>query len=201
MKYFLKSALKTSINYFIVLVIFLIFLYTFIAIAGDNFTKWLPVYSALNFLFLFFILYTDYKLLAVKEKRPQYEIKSYPLKGVFLGLVGSIPIVAIFIVLSAFKTENELLARLIELAIDGILGPLYFIIRAIGGTPAAYAVAIFTVPAIVTLGYLAGYYNFSLRQALGRKNDTNLKVDKAFKPSPWNPSVEQKPKKKQRYGK
>lgn len=206
MKYFLRNALRTSLDYLIVLVIFLVFLYTFIAITGEHFTKWLPFYSAINFLILFFILYGDYRQLAIREKRPQYDIKTYPLKGVPLGLVGCVPIVALFIILSVIKTDDELLARLMEIAIDGVLGPLYFIANAIGNSPYAYAVAILMVPVIVTLGYLAGYYDFSLRNALSGKKEVNSK-DKAFKPSPWNPSVEQQEKKKnqkqkqkQRYG-
>ena len=205
MKYFLRNALRTSLDYLIVLVIFLVFLYTFIAITGEHFTKWLPFYSAINFLILFFILYGDYRQLAIREKRPQYEIKTYPLKGVPLGLVGCVPIVALFIILSVIKTDDELLARLMEIAIDGVLGPLYFIANAIGNSPYAYAVAILMVPVIVTLGYLAGYYDFSLRNALSGKKEVNSK-DKAFKPSPGIPPLnnrkeeKSKQKQKQRYG-
>lgn len=199
-KYFLRKALKTSIDYLVVLLIFLVFLYTFVAITGGKFTGWFPVYSIVNFIILFFILYSDYKQLAAKEKKPQYGLKSYPIKGLYLGIVGFIPMVVVFFILLMINIQDEALAKLMNLFADGVLGPVYFIVQAGGGTVVAYAAAILAVPAIVTLGYLAGYYDFSIRGGLGKKKETVSKVDKAFEPSPWNPTVTatEKTKKKKR---
>ncbi len=194
MKYFVRKALKTSADYVIVLIIYVVFLYTFVAITGDKFYNWLPVYSAVSFLLLFLILYNDFKMLAMKERRPQYNLNPYRLKGLYMGVLGFLPIVIAVTVLFSIRFEDELSARLAELVAKGILGPVYFILRAGGETFLTYACAMFTVPAIAALGYLAGYYNFSIRKLFGGKKETTSGVDKAYEPSPWNPAVKKNDK-------
>lgn len=194
MKYFVRKALKTSVDYAIVLVIYVIFLYTFVAITGDKFYNWLPVYSVVNFLLLFLILYNDYKMLAMKERKPQYNLNPYRLKGFYMGVLGFLPVVIAVTVLFSIRFEDELAARLAELVAKGFLGPVYFILRAGGETFLTYAGAMFTVPAIAALGYLAGYHNFSIRNLFGKKKETTSSVDKAYEPSPWNPAAKKKDK-------
>ena len=95
MKDYIKNGFRVFVDYLISLVIFGVVLYTFLAITKDNYSKWIPVYSFLNFLLLYFMVYSDLKKLAIKEKRPQYNLKPYPLKGLILGFIGFLPLIII----------------------------------------------------------------------------------------------------------
>jgi hypothetical protein len=186
----LKGGLKVLTGYLISLVVFIIFLYPFIGITKDNFYKWLPVYSIIFFLLMLVLIYTDIRKLAAKEKRPQYDLNPYPFKGFILGLIGFSPIILIELIYPLIVLDSETLVRIKHLALNTILGPLYFIIRFAGGTAAAYVIASLIVPLIAMLAYLAGYYGLGADKSLKASlNDRNASSTQEFKKSPWNPST------------
>jgi hypothetical protein len=190
---YLKSGLKVLVDYLISLLVFGIFIYVFISITGDNFSRWLPVYSFVIFLLTFLILYSDFKKIAVKEKRPQYDLKPYPLKGLIYGVIGFSPFMLLGLIYPLISFGDQLLDRIKELAFNTLLGPLYFIVRLGNETAQGYAIALLVVPVIVMLGYMSGYYGFEMSKYLGKsKSRQNTGVVPEFKKSPWNPSVNEK---------
>ncbi len=200
MKYFIKKSLKLLIDYLIALVIFGVFLYPVISLAGEKFSFWLPVYSFIIFLILTLIVYSDFKTLALTEKKPQYNLNPYPYKGLLMGITGFIPIFLISIVYLLLSFNDDTVERLKEIVYKAFLGPVYFIIRWGGETSLSYIGALLALPLIAMLGYMAGYYNFKLKKD---KKEKLSKVEKAYELSPWNPSaknttVKKKKKKKRR---
>ncbi len=190
MKQLIKGGAKILYDYAMVLILFIVFLYPFIGIAGENFITWLPLYSILLFLFMFFLIYNDMKTLAKKEVKPQYELNPYPLKGLVYGLLSIIPISIIAFVLSQLRFEDRVVDRLRELAIDGLLGPVYFIIAWMNNSIIGYILAILVIPVLAMLGYLAGYYGIEIMSKIFKKK--TVVQEKAFTKSPWNPTVNQK---------
>lgn len=158
----IKSAFKVLTDYFISLILFAIFLIIPVGLAKDNFYRWLPVYSFIIFLVMFTTIYSDMKKLAVKEKRPQYNIKHYPFKGFILGLMGILPIIFIELAYPLVFFNNAVSDRIKHVVLNTLLGPLYTFISAGNETVTAYAVSTAIVPLIAMLGYLAGYYSFDI---------------------------------------
>jgi amino acid transporter len=187
-KNFIKSSFKVLVNYGISLIVFGVFLYVFLSITKDNFSDWLPVYSLFIFLLMFLIVYFDMKKLAEKEKRPQYDLNPYPLKGFLYGLLGFSPIILIEIVFLLIKFSDPVMDRIKELGVKTLLGPVYFVIRFAGGGVPGYFLASVLVPVIAMLGYLAGYYGFETKKlGIGK---AKLEQEKPkFEKSPWNPTV------------
>ncbi len=186
MKNVIRNSAKILYSYTMVLIMFGIFIYPFISIAKDSFSKWLPLYSILIFLFAFFIIYTDMKNLAVKEKRPQYGLNPYPLKGLVYGLIGSIPVALPVAVAALIYLGNDTAERIKHVAINAFLGPTYFLIKWLNETLIGYISAILLLPLIAMLGYLAGYYGINLMDKLRSKKIGG--TEKVFEKSPWNPS-------------
>lgn len=186
MKNYIKNGAKILFNYAVVLIVFAIFIYPFMSFTKDSFNVWLPLYSILMFLFAFFIIYADMKSLAIKEKRPQYELNPYPLKGLVYGLIGVIPIALIVAVASLIRLENSVADHLKHVAINAFLGPMYFLIRWLNEAPVSYVAAILLLPLLSMLGYLAGYYNINIMGKLMRKK--TVTTEKPFTKSPWNPT-------------
>ena len=190
MKQLIKGGAKLLYTYVAALIIFIVFLYPFIGITGDDFVKWVPLYSVIIFALLFFITYNDMKRLAIKEVKPQYELNPFPLMVLVYGLFSVIPISIITIILSQLYFEDQLTNRLRELAIDGLLGPVYFIIAWMSKSTIGYVLAILVIPVLSMLGYLAGYYQINIMSKIFKKK--NVVQEKGFTKSPWNPSIEQK---------
>lgn len=176
MKNIIKGSLKVFANYLISLIIFVLFLYTFFLIVKENYSKWLPLYSGINFILMASIMYNDLKKLAKKEKRPQYALNPHPLKGLLLGVIGFLPVVIFEIVYIFLNFDNEIKNRIAELALKTILGPVYIFVRLIGGTTVGYILASLTVPVVAMLGYMAGYYGFELRDKKLKKKLVNNNV-------------------------
>lgn len=174
MKKIIKDSLRVLGDYCISLVIFVIFLYIFFAITKDNYSKWIPLYSVVIFTMLAPMIYSDMRNLAIKEKRPQYNLKPYPLRGLVLGFVGFMPIIVVEIIYLFLNFNNSLLDRIKDLVLKTILGPVYFSVRLAGGTVIAYIIASLVVPVVAMLGYLAGYYGIELR----RKNHEEKSIKK-----------------------
>ncbi|HHW31307.1 MAG TPA: hypothetical protein GXX20_06485 [Clostridiaceae bacterium] len=200
MKEYIKGGLKVLSNYVIALIFFVVFLYTFIVVAGENFVNWLHYYSFIMFLLLFAIIYSDFTRLAKKEKRPQYNIKTYPLKGLVYGIIGFLPIILLEIIFPFIKFDDEIFTRIKELVLDVILGPVFFVLRIGNKSIISYIAASLVVPVITMLSYIAGYYGFKFRDHIKPKG-TEIQQTSTFKKSPWNPSLNepaQKSKKKKK---
>lgn len=185
MKDYVRNGAKVLFNYAMVLVVFVIFIYVLMSVTKESFNEWIPIYSILLFLFAFLIIYADMKKLAVKEKRPQYELHPYPLKGLIYGLIGIIPIALPVAAAALINLGSDIAERIKHLAINTFLGPMYFLIRWLNETPLGYAAAILLLPLIAMLGYLAGYYSINIMDKLRKKK---VVPEKGFTKSPWNPS-------------
>lgn len=190
---YIKNGLKVLVGYCISLLVFAIFIYVFLSLAKDNTNKLLPYYSLLFFLMVFSIIYVDMKKLAEKEKKPQYDLHPYPLKGLIYGFIGFSPIILIELISVFIVFGDQFADHIKHLAINTLMGPLYFIIRAGSEKPMAYILASLVVPLIALLGYLAGYYGFNIFKYL-KKEDKNKSSQATFKPSPWNPTNKVSPK-------
>lgn len=186
MNNYLKGGLKILGSYVITLLIFVVFLYAFLSIARDKFSYWLPIYSFVFFLLLFAIIYSDMRKLALKEKRPQYNLNPYPLKGLVYGFIGFLPVIILELIYPLIALDNNVLIRIKELILKTLMGPLYFIIKLGGGTTIAYIIASLIIPAISMLAYMAGYYGFELGKYFKK---TPQGLSKEFTKSPWNPSA------------
>ena len=184
---YIKNGLKVLFGYCISLLVFGIFIYVFISLAKDNMSMLLPFYSLLFFLMVFAIIYTDMKKLAEKEKKPQYDLHPYPLKGLIYGIIGFSPIIVLEIVSVFLVFGDQVAERIKHLAINTLMGPLYFIIRLASEQPIGYILASLTVPLIALLGYLAGFYGFSITKHIKKEKQSNAS-QAAFKKSPWNPT-------------
>ena len=164
MKNYIKSGLRVFVDYVISLVVFVIFLYMFLAITKDNYSKWIPLYSFLNFLLLYAMLYSDLRKLAVKEKRPQYNLNPYPVKGLVLGLIGFLPLIVIQLIYPLIVFNDPVANRIKELVLKTLMGPVYFMVRLAGGTTVGYVVASLLVPLVSMFAYMAGFYGFQFRK-------------------------------------
>lgn len=187
LKNHIKGGLKVLGNYTAALLIYVILLYTFMAITGEKFDIWLPLYSFIMFLIMAMLMYTDLWHLAAKEKRPQYKMNPYPLKGLVLGLIGSLPLILVVVFghFVTFKESafNKLIANIADVV---LLGPLYFIIALLGKTVVSYIAVLLLVPLLSMFGYMLGYQGIILRRKLGLKKDAVY--EKKQELSPWNPA-------------
>jgi len=202
----IKGGLKILFDYTVSMLVFGVFFITFVGILKDNYYAWLPVYSFVMFLLVYALVYSDVKRIAIKEKKPQYNLKPYPLKGLVLGIIGFLPYILIELLTVIITFQDEFLNNLEHKLLNGFLGPLYFIIRLGKSTTQAYVIASLVVPFIAMIAYLAGYYGFEagkLFKKFSKKQpqDTGPKFTK----SPWNPTVsmnkETGKKKKKKSGK
>lgn len=151
---YLKSALKVLGDYFIIMLIFVFFSYPFF--------KHLRGYSFVVFILMFLLIYSDMNKLGIKEKRPQYDLKPYPLKGLVLGLIGFLPLILLVLVSPLINIQTSVVnfANLKHLALNALLGPLFFLIKLGNEAFSAYILSSLVVPVIAMLGYLSGYYGF-----------------------------------------
>lgn len=198
MKQYIKHGARILYNYSMTLIVFLMFIYPFMAITGDKFGSLLPFYCLAMFAFVAFLTYSDMKDLAIKEKKPQYELEPMPWKGLIMGLIGMLPVVLVVTVLSLIHLETEFAERIKHVAINGLLGPMYFVIRLSNESIIGYIAAILLLPAISGLGYLMGYHGiYIMKKVFRRKEQVQVKT---FTKSPWNPTINENkaPKKKKK---
>ena len=136
----------------------------FIAITGDKFSDWLPLYSIIMFAIVALLLYSDMWNLAAKEK-PQYDLKPYPMKGLVLGLIGFFPIVVIFLIAYFVNFSEPILNNIAEALMQNIiLGPLYFAINFFGKTIYGYIISMLFIPLLAMFGYIMGFYGKTIRK-------------------------------------
>jgi hypothetical protein len=143
MKTYINGSVKVLIDYAMTLLIFIIFL-------PAGFIQ-LPIYSIIIFLLGGYILYSDFNLLAVKERKPSYNTINYPLKGLVMGLLGFSPIMIIVILLNIinFGSGN---GNLIKSGIVKILTAPIF------GFISTNPISLLIIPAIVAVAYMAGHH-------------------------------------------
>jgi hypothetical protein len=172
LKNYLKGSLKVLINYSISLLLFALFFITLY--------KYLFVYSIVIFVLMFAISYSDMGRLAIKEKRPQYGIPNYPLKGLVYGIAGFLPVILLVIIIPLIPLHVAGLdaERLKHVAVNTVLSPLYWLLKLGGESRAAYISSCFVVPVISMLGYFAGHQEFELRKFFGMNKK---KVNPALK--------------------
>lgn len=178
MKNYISGGLKVFFTYCIALVIFAVFLFTVISLSGDKFGFWLLVYSFVMFLLLISMIYSDMKRLAIKEKRPQYDLNPYPVKGLVYGSIGIIPLALLEVIYVFLNFADPILDRIKHLALNTLLGPLYVFIKLGNESWVAYALVLLLVPAFAMLGYLAGFYGFNFRKTPVRTGKANEKPKK-----------------------
>jgi len=186
MKDYVRNSAKVLFNYVLSLIVFAIFAYIFMSLAGSSFNSLLPFYCFVVFLFVFFLVYSDMKKLAEKEKKPQYELNPYPLKGLVYGALGFLPIAVLELISVFIVFEDKMVDHLKHVAVNVLMGPLYFIIRILGEKPLGYILASLVIPLLAMLGYMAGYFGVSPFKFL-KKTDAKP-VGKGFQKSPWNPT-------------
>lgn len=152
---YLKGSLRVMADYCISLLIFSFFIITFF--------NHRIIYSFIIFLLFVFLLHSDIKRLAIKEKRPQYNLKPHPFKGLILGFIGFSPFIALVLVYPLITFNNSFYDNLKRVILNVLLGPLYFFVKLGGSTYTMYLAAMLIVPVATMISYLAGYYGFDLR--------------------------------------
>lgn len=178
MKNYISGGLKVLIAYFLSLVVFGVFLFTVLSLAKDNFGFWLLVYCFVIFLLLAFMIYSDMKRLALKEKRPQYDLNPYPAKGLVYGLIGIIPLAVLEIIYPLINFGDPIMDRIKHLALNTLLGPLYGFIKLGNESAIAYAAALLLIPLFAMLGYMAGFYGFELNKNKKKNSNAQGKAKK-----------------------
>lgn len=172
MKDFASKAMKTILDYIIAVAIYFIFFLPFITIFGDNANDWLWLLSLILFLFLARMLFKDYKSMGRKIRNKEKGLRISAFKGFALGLAGITPIVLAGLTYFIVKIETPVVKELVDYGYRKFLfGPVYFIAYLFGEGIAAYAAAILIIPVTTMIGYLFGYYNFSLKNLKKYKMD------------------------------
>ncbi len=195
---YIKNSARILYNYVLSLVLFAVFVYIFLSISGDKFGALLPIYSFVIFLLAFLLIFSETKKLAIKEKKPQYELHPYPFKGFVYGLIGFLPMIVLEVVSVFISFGNEVGDNLKHIAVNSIMGPLFFIIKLFGESVLGYIAASLAIPVVAMLGYMAGYYGINIIKSIRKKDDKP--ETRAFEKSPWNPNNKTgaSPKKKKR---
>jgi hypothetical protein len=178
MKKYISGSVKVLVAYFLSLVVFGVFLFTVLSLAKDNFSFWLSVYSFVIFLLMATMVYSDMKRLAIKEKRPQYDLNPYPVKGLIYGLLGIIPLAVLEAVYPLIHFADPVLERIKHLALNTLLGPVYGFIKLGNESAVAYIGAVLLIPIIAMLGYMAGFYGFELNRRNKKSSTPKEKVKK-----------------------
>lgn len=175
----IKRSLKVLSSYGMTLILLLVFMMPILGLAKDNTPTVMAIVSFLLFLMLFASLYTDMRDIAIKEKRPQYEINPPPYKGLLYGAMGVLPLVIIQVVLILIVVPEgftELLRRFYQ----GVNGPLYWFSKLIGNAPVHYVLSYILVVVIAGLGYFAGHKGFFIvafiKNKLGIKTKPKKRV-------------------------
>lgn len=164
----IKRGLKVTSNYFISLVLFVIFTLPIITVAEENSPSVLAVFSFFVFLALFYMVYVEMRVIAFKEKRPQYNINPSPYKGLLYGLIGIIPLVVCQIILTVIKIPEQYVTLKRRLY-QGFSGPLYWLANLLGNDSIHYVISFLVLIIIAGLGYYAGYKEFYLFTVIRNK--------------------------------
>ncbi|MCX8132005.1 MAG: hypothetical protein N3I35_18150 [Clostridia bacterium] len=161
LKDYTRGALKVLSDYSISMLFFAVFFLIFY--------KYLFVYSLVIFFLMVSFLYSGMRKLALKERKPQYKINHFPIKGIIYGVLGFLPVIIATLVIPIIPLQLEAfdMQRLKHVAVNTLLSPLYWVIKLGNEKSYVYLLSYLVVPVISLFGYLAGYYGFELRKFLG----------------------------------
>ncbi len=178
----IKRALKVTTSYLLTLIVFAVFSVIVLSFGENTIATAMTVFSFLLFLLLFYTAYVDMRVIAFKEKRPQYNINPSPFKGLLYGFIGSLPVLIIQILTLVIKIpglppEALLMRRILQ----AVSGPLYWFARLIGNAPVSYMLSLLLVVLIAGLGYYAGYYDFYLVARIRKRLGLEPKKKKVVK--------------------
>lgn len=187
----IKGGMKVLLDYGAGLLLYFILLYSFIAITKDNFARWLPLYSFLMFMLIYVILYSDMWSLGDKERKPQYNIKTYPLKGLVMGLIGIFPIIVLVTVAHFLNFGDEILNNIKTAVVENFLiGPVYFITSIVGKSTIGYIISLLIFPIVSMSAY---YLGLKQKRVFGDiKRRKNQEFERETTLSPWNPARTEK---------
>ncbi len=161
---FFRHAMKVTVDYFVVLLLFAILSYPVLSMAGENPRTPVSVVSFLLFLALFGLTYRDFFEIAVREKRPQYEIRPGPVRGMLLALLGLMPVWVLQLVTFLLPLGgNEVFRRRI---LQVLSVPFYWLGTLLGGWAPLFVALTGMTAVMVFLGYLAGLRDFYLMQRI-----------------------------------
>lgn len=173
----IKRGLKVTIDYLLILVLFFIFSSIALGFVKDEASGVMFVLSVIVFLILFYTVYVDMRIMAFKEKRPQYEINPSPFKGLLYGAIGSVPLVVIQVIIMLIKVPEEW-ATFQKRLYQSLGSPLYWLSRTFGNAPIHYLLSFVAVVLIAGIGYYAGYKEFYLVSFINKKLGIQKKVKK-----------------------
>ncbi|MCX7746085.1 MAG: hypothetical protein N2645_04200 [Clostridia bacterium] len=169
MKNYLRSSLKVTLSYLTSLVFFVVLLPALFFIAKKFWADWdksleiIHYYSFFVFIAAFYIVYENIRQMCEIEKGVSKDI--YPLKGLVYGILGFLPYILV-IGLIYYLPMGSGADRIKHVAINTILGPLYFIVRLGKESLISYIAASVVIPFTAALGYMAGYYDFKVAKLL-----------------------------------
>lgn len=175
-----KRGLKVTADYGLMLVLFVVFALLAMSFTQDGSAGAMPLFSFLIFLVTFYTVYVDMRVMAFKEKRPQYGINPPAHKGLLYGMIGIIPWLLVEAVLMLIKVPDSL-GVFQRRTYQGIGGPLYWFARLLGNQPWHYMISFLIIVVIAGLGYFAGYKDFYLVSAVRKKLGIQPKVKKKSK--------------------
>ncbi len=177
----IKRSLKICTDYILALILFFLFTMPVISGVKENPQNAITYLSIAIFIMLFYNIYVDMRNIAIKEKRPQYNINPPFYKGFIYGLMGIVPLVAIQIILIMIRLPKDF-ETLHRRLYQGFGGPLYWISRLLGNQAAHYVISFVVLAIIAGIGYFAGFKDFYLlsfiRQKLGIKRKEKKAVTK-----------------------
>lgn len=186
MQGFIKKCWKVLLGYILSLMVFGIFSYFFLSVSGSKFNLYLPYFCFVTFLLAYFLIYSDMKKAAQIEKRSPDETKPHPLKGLAYGATAFSPVALLELLSAVIVFNDKLTDHAKHIAVNILMGPLYFMIRIFNESTLGYVLATLIIPLTAMLGYLAGYYKIEL---FGVKKASTEQAGEPFKKSPWNPTL------------
>lgn len=175
---YLSSVKKVLAVYATMLILSIVFVLPFY--------KQMHIYSFVVLFLFALILYSEIADLAKKEKQPQYNNKTFLLKGFVIGLISIIPLILILLILPLINIETTALnfGALKDLILKALFMPIYFIAKIGNKSLQSYLIAIAIIPLISGIGYISGYYGISITEVLSTKFGIKL------------PTAKRKPKRK-----
>lgn len=164
LKTFLRHAVKVTTDYLATLFIFIILSYPLVSMSGENPGPAVRVVSLLLFLVLFALVYRDMNEVAIRERRPQYEINPKPARGLLLGIAGLVPVWVVqgIILVLPLAANETFRTRLLQASSV----PLYWLVSLTGGFRFLYPALLPLVAGMAFLGYWAGLKDFFLMQRI-----------------------------------
>lgn len=174
MKNYLKGAWASLKDYMILDIVFIVFLVPIISLGKNNLIIWVQYYSFAIFLAMLSIMYVDFHYLAVKEKRPQYDLKPFPLKGFIYGIISLIPMGIFSLIYVMLRFSDPIFDRMKHLVFNCLVGPEYWLVKLGNETTLAYVGAILLIPLITGVAYLAGNQGFYIK----KRNKPGFYIDK-----------------------